>query len=227
VTRLPAIPTAKRGLFELNSAWQQRANEQLDMEHVEHLASVLSDGGTLPALDVVALENGALAVVDGYHRFAAYVRAGLSTIPYRVVAHGADEVLYQSAAANKGNGRHRSAECKRKAIRTALSTAQGADAENTEIAKHCGVSVDLVRSVRAEVRGAPSAAAERRQIITGEHGTGGEGAPKRGRRCFGTRRNSPRRRGALPRAFGAEVARDRRALRRAGERGGSAEARPR
>lgn len=160
-----SVSMAKRALFEVRDEWLTRP---IDNDHVEVLVGVLNDGGELPPLTVVRLESGALAVVDGNHRFAAYAAAKRDRIPYRIVADGEAAIEWWLAAANSAHGKNRSAAEKREAVARALRAPEGGDMDNVGIARWCGVSVDLVRSVRAEERGAPSAAAERRQVLDGK-----------------------------------------------------------
>jgi hypothetical protein len=162
------IATAKPGLFETRTDWQARAMKDLDPEHIEQLRAVLQEGRELPPLSVVTIEDGGLAVVDGYHRYAAYCAEERREIPYVVVGQGEAAVLWQLARANAEHGRSRTSADKREAVKRALDAPEGADASNAAIARWCCVSVDLVRVVREDVRGAPSAAAERAQIISGE-----------------------------------------------------------
>ena len=157
-----AIATAKVGLFDVRAEWQAREEKELDLEHVAQLAAVLEEGGDLPPLSVVKMENGTLAVVDGYHRFRAYVDAGHDRIPFEIVAEGAERIPFHLGHANSQHGRGRSPASKRRSVLYVLESPEGADLDNVGIARWCGVSVNLVRSVRAEVRGAPSASAERR-----------------------------------------------------------------
>lgn len=163
------VSTAKRGLFELRDEWLTRP---IDDEHVGLLRGVLDEGGELPPLSVVVLDSGALGVVDGNHRFAAYAAEKRATIPYRVVGRGDACIPWWLAAANRDHGKSRGHDEKRLAVERAIAAPEGADQSNADLARHCGVSVDLVRSVREAVRGAASAAAERRQILDGERSAG-------------------------------------------------------
>lgn len=183
-------PHAKLGLFDLRTEWQARSVATLDTEHVSALAATLSDGGALPPLSVVELESGALALVDGYHRYAAYLEAQVREAPYTVVGRGEAAIAWHLARANATNGRERTRADKRAAVRRALEAPEGADMSNVDIARWCCVSDELVRSVRAEVRGAASAAEERQQVIRGERAAEGSAEVSRETSRDARRRNA-------------------------------------
>lgn len=161
------IATAKIGLFEQRTEWQARADKDLDMEHVERLVCALDEGHDLPPIRVVKLSNGALGIVDGYHRLGAYVMAHRELVPFEIVGHGEECIGWHLARANAENGRARTIADKRLAVRRALSAPEGVNASNAAIARWVGVSDELVRDIRVEMRGAPSAAAERREVLDG------------------------------------------------------------
>lgn len=183
--------TAKAGLFELRSEWQARADAQLDMEHVEAMAEAIRDGAQIPPVHVVEQSDGSLALVDGYHRFSAFLKAGVERIPYELV--GSEVSLeWTLARANATNGRERTNADKRAAVTRAVSAPEGGDMSNVDIARWCCVSVDLVRSVRSDVRGAPSAAAERQQVLAGQReAEGSASVPGRTKRREAANRGSP------------------------------------
>jgi hypothetical protein len=160
--------TARADLFVLKPEWQARREKTPNDEHVAAMRGSLQDGHELPPVSVVKLEDGGLALVDGYHRFEAMCREGRDRIPFVIVASGSESIEWQLARANAGNGWHRTREEKRDAVKRALEAPEGADTDNVGIARWCCVSVDLVRDVRDAVRGAPSAAAERKQILRGD-----------------------------------------------------------
>ena len=183
------IATAKRGLFEIRDEWLTRP---IDDEHVAVLRAVLDEGGDLPPLSVVILESGALGVVDGNHRFAAYAAEKRAAIPYRVVGRGDACIPWWLAAANRDHGKSRGHDEKRLAVGRAIAAPEGADQSNADLARHCGVSVDLVRSVRAEITGATSAAAERRQAATAALASAGDTSERATAAAAGTSRHAVR-----------------------------------
>jgi transposase-like protein len=105
-------------------------------------------------------------VVDGYHRHTALLAilsldpkaAILDRVPIRIVAKGDDDrAAWLALAANLVPGcRPRSREDKRRVVALALEHPFAGDTSQADLAAQCGVSVDLVASVRAERRGAPS-----------------------------------------------------------------------
>lgn len=155
------IAGVKLGLVMVSPEWQPRA--ALDTAHVLELHEAIQGGRTLPALDVVEVEDG-YALVDGYHRHAAMLATGQRTCELRVVAKGDRETArWWSFAANRAHGLKRTPADKRRTVRDALSHGYAADMSNADLAEHCGVGLTLIADVRKEME-APSpktAAAER------------------------------------------------------------------
>lgn len=147
------------GLVAVHPDWQHRVGE--NAEHTKDLVEAYESGAVLPPLDAVELHDGSYALVDGYHRLAAKRALGHDRVDLRVVAKGSqDDAVWWACAANRTHGLRRSAEEKRKAVAAALSHANAGDLSNKDIAAHCGVSYDLVASMRSRPKEAEARAVE-------------------------------------------------------------------
>jgi len=155
--RLPK--RAKPGLFDARAEWQVR-EVGYDPDHAAQLRAHLEAGGSLPPVEVVTLDDGALGIVDGFHRFAAHVAARSETIPYVIVGAGEDAVPWLLARANATHGLPRTTQEKTDAVRRALGCDEAADMSQKDLAAYCGVPVRLVAAVRKEMTGHASARAE-------------------------------------------------------------------
>jgi transposase-like protein len=156
--------TVALGDLKLISDLQPRA--ALDPEAVEDYAALY---GVLPCplppvlvFEVIEpSEACGLCVIDGWHRVEAARRAGRQRICYEIADSGTlDDARWIAARANARHGVRRTNADKRRAIEMALKSEQNEDQSNRAIARHVGVSYELVRRVRAELiegNGAPDA----------------------------------------------------------------------
>lgn len=144
-----------------------QTREALNRDHIEDLTNALDAGESLPPLDVLELPDGALCVVDGFHRLAAYQTFGSTHAPMRVVGAGTlDDARRIALKANSDpRGLKRTTADKRHAVGLALTHIEAPKWSDVRIAELCAVSVDLVRKVRAE-RDEASETAEARAEAT-------------------------------------------------------------
>ena len=84
---------------------------------------------------------------DGFHRVAAYVRAGRFEIPAKVITGDAGAALLHAAGADRQHGLRRTADDKRRAVRMLLTDAEWERASNAWIAEMCHVSDHTVAAV--------------------------------------------------------------------------------
>lgn len=82
-------------------AYQVR--QGLDGATIARYANVLAEGGTMPPIGVAAV-NGALVVIDGWHRLAAHERRGIGQIEAEITRATASEARWMAAAANLRHG---------------------------------------------------------------------------------------------------------------------------
>jgi len=128
-----------------------QARECMSGETVEEYADLYRAEETLPPLEVFDV-NGALVVVDGFHRLDAAFRAagslaGVATLPVKVVGRGPmKDAVWHALGTNTRHGLKRTRADKRKAVRMALEL--GTDRSDREIGRQAGVSHTMVSKWR-------------------------------------------------------------------------------
>lgn len=134
-----------------DGATQPRAG--LDNQHVEDLIQALTEGATLPAIDVM-FDGTFYWVYDGFHRIAAHERLGRTQISANVYQGAQTDAQWESYAVNKSHGLKRSNEDKKRQVKAALRHPKGATLSNSQIAKHVGVDEKTVRFYREQLESA-------------------------------------------------------------------------
>lgn len=90
-------------------------------------------------------------LVDGFHRFEAYRKRGVESVPCFVKEGNLDDAREFACCANQDHGLPRSATDKRNAVE-AFFTIPGRDTlTNSEVARRIGVSTPFVKNVREEL----------------------------------------------------------------------------
>lgn len=125
---------------------------ELNQEVVAEYAETYKAGETMPPV-VVFYDGANYWLADGFHRFFAAKKAGLTQI-YEQVETGSqrDAVLY-SLSANATHGLKRSNADKRKAVMTMLQDKEWSQWSDREIARQCKVSNHLVADGRQSLTG--------------------------------------------------------------------------
>lgn len=126
----------------LNKAFQPRNG--LDEETIEEYAEDIKDG-TFPPIEVVVVDDK-MFVVDGFHRVEACRDAKVKQIKAVVRTGSKSLAQWLAASSNRKHGLRRTNADKRRAVKMALQAAPAASLR--EIAEHCGVSHELVRTVK-------------------------------------------------------------------------------
>ena len=126
----------------LSKSYQPRSG--LDEETIAEYADEIADG-SFPAVEVVHIDDK-FFVVDGFHRVEAAREAKIKEI--KAVVRKGDKHLAQwlAASSNRKHGLRRTNADKRRAVR--MATLAAPHASLREVAEHCGVSHELVRSVK-------------------------------------------------------------------------------
>ena len=122
----------------------------LDAQHVEDLIQALTDGATLPAIDVM-FDGTFYWLFDGYHRTEAHERLGRTKIFANVHQGEQADAQWASYAANKAHGLKRSNEDKKRQVLAALRHAKAPTFSNREIARHIGVDEGTIRYYRTQM----------------------------------------------------------------------------
>lgn len=167
------------GLDEVvaDEAVQPRANG-LDAAHVEEMAGwLLADPGRdLPPVVVYAdPDTNDHVLSEGFHRLAAYRRAGREAIPCEVRDGDRAAARLNAAASNRGHGLKRSNEDKNNAVRIVLTLKP--DWTQDAIAEFVGVDQKTVGDVKADLAAIAAAKGEIRKSLNSKPK---HGASKRG-----------------------------------------------
>ena len=85
---------------------------------------------------------------EGFHRYHAHRRAEKTSIVANVIPGTLRDAILFSLAANAKHGLRRTPADKRKSVQTMLDDPEWSQWNNSEIAKHCGVSAPFVKSMR-------------------------------------------------------------------------------
>lgn len=147
------------------------------------IASVRTDGGTQSRAclegDVIAdyaeaIRGGAVFppvtlffdgadhwLADGFHRYHAYSRAGLATMPADVRQGSQRDAILYSVGANASHGLRRTNDDKRRAVDRLLRDTEWGAKSDRWIAEKCGVSDPFVGKLRREVQTVSSSPAKR------------------------------------------------------------------
>lgn len=114
---------------------------------VAEYAEAYADGHALPEL-VVFFDGTDYWLADGFHRFHAARRAGLSELVVNLKQGTQREAILYSVGANATHGLRRTNDDKRKAVRTLLDDAEWSKLSDREIARRCCVTQPFVSSLR-------------------------------------------------------------------------------
>jgi hypothetical protein len=118
----------------------------MNWETISEYCAFFRGGETPPPLEVFEVE-GELVVVDGFHRLEAGRRAGVVTLPVKIVGKGSmADAQRHALGTNQKPGLPRTRADKRRAVKMALDLYDGQS--NRQIAKHVGVSHVFVANVR-------------------------------------------------------------------------------
>lgn len=120
---------------------------EINEDAVSEYANDIEGGDQFPAVTVF-FDGIHFYLADGYHRYHAHKRAGKVSIHCEVFNGTIRDAIYYSTAVNAKHGMRRSYADRRKAVMTLLDDFEWGQKSNTEIAKHCGVSVSFVSNLR-------------------------------------------------------------------------------
>jgi hypothetical protein len=151
----------------IDGGTQPRASINLDA--VNEYAEAITSGASLPPPTV--FHDGAdYWLADGFHRYHANKKIGAVSLECEVIEGTQRDAVLYSLSANQTHGLRRSNEDKRKAVMTMLNDPDWAQWSNNQIAKKCGVSLDLVNRSRLSLNDSLSEEPQERTYTT-KHGT--------------------------------------------------------
>lgn len=116
---------------------------------VEDYAQIVRDGTDFPPV-VVFHDGKKYWLADGFHRLAAYEKAGAVEIEADIRQGTKRDAILFSVGANSDHGLPRTNDDKRRAVMTLLNDGEWSAWSNREIARRAGVSEKFVRSLRPE-----------------------------------------------------------------------------
>jgi len=129
----------------LNKQTQSRV--AISQDTVAEYAEDMIAGQTFPPITVFfdGIEN---YLVDGYHRYFAYKKAGIDSVEVNVLNGTLRDAVLYAVGVNDDHGLRRSNEDKRKAVLTLFDDMEWAEWTDAIIAKKCKVSATFVGRIR-------------------------------------------------------------------------------
>lgn len=119
----------------------------IDSETVDDYAESIRSGTEMPPA-VVFYDGAQYWLAGGFHRREAHAKAGKPSMLCEVREGTRRDAVLFSVGANATHGLRRKSEDKRRAVLTLLADSEWSRWSNREIARACGVSEFLVRSLR-------------------------------------------------------------------------------
>jgi len=120
---------------------------EINEDTVSEYAADIEAGDQFPPV-IVFFDSTHFYLADGYHRYYGHKRAGKVSIQCEVINGTIRDAIYYSTAVNSKHGMRRSYADRRKAVMTLLEDFEWSLKNNTEIAKHVGVSISFVSNLR-------------------------------------------------------------------------------
>jgi len=129
---------------------QTQSRTAINQEVVADYCDAMLDGKEFPALTVF-FDGIHYYLVDGYHRYFAAKKAGITEFDASVVNGSLRDAILYATGANDKHGLQRSFEDKRKAVMTLLDDMEWSEWSDGKIARQCNVSASTVNRVRKEL----------------------------------------------------------------------------
>ena len=149
-TKVTSLP-----LSEINVDQGCQARAAMNDETIDEYVEVMKEKGDEPFPAVVVFHDDTdFWLSDGFHRRAAAVKAGLTTLKARIHRGTRRDAILHSVRANATHGLRRSSADKRRAVTMLLQDEEWSKWSNREISRRCGVdegSVRRLRSITAEI----------------------------------------------------------------------------
>jgi hypothetical protein len=139
--------TKQMKLNQLTIDGGTQSRVKIIQEAVDEYAESLKGGSRFPPV-LVYYDGIKYYLTDGYHRYFAHQKAGITDIEVQIVNGTLRDAILRSFSVNSENGRHRTNEDKRNAVQAMLDDFEWQFWNTSEIAKACRVSVNLVETMR-------------------------------------------------------------------------------
>lgn len=117
---------------------------------VRDYASAMRLGDVFPPVSAIT-DGCEYWLVDGFHRVAALEYNGQDSVVVVYASGTVADAMWESCAANKAHGLHRSNADKRRAVERALLNPRGARLSDRQIGRYCSVHHDTVGRIRREL----------------------------------------------------------------------------
>lgn len=128
-----------------------QARAEIHDDTVAEYAEAMEDENTVFPPCIVYYDGKNYWLADGFHRVAAWKRAGRVEVPAEVRQGDRRRAILHSVAANSTHGLRRSNADKRRAVMTLLEDDEWSQWSNREIARKCAVSEAMVRNLRGPI----------------------------------------------------------------------------
>jgi hypothetical protein len=122
----------------------------IDDEIVREYADYITAGVKFPPLRVF-WDGSTHWLADGFHRVAAYLKAGVNAVECEVYTGTQQDAQWYSFSANKAHGLRRNNADKQQAVRAALAHDRAAGLSDAMIAEHVGVSDRMIAEHRKAI----------------------------------------------------------------------------
>lgn len=127
-----------------------QSRTRTDQGTVDDYKEAMSAGAVMPPI-VVALVDGSLYILDGWHRVNAARDLSYSEIEAEIIEMSEAEAIWRAASANQSHGLRRSNADKIRAVEMVLELPASEVLSDREIARRIGVSHEFVRQHRNRV----------------------------------------------------------------------------
>ena len=131
--------------ISLNKQTQSRM--AISQETVVEYADAMLDGVTFPNITVF-FDGIHHYLVDGYHRYFAYKKAGITEVDADIISGTLRDAVLYAVGVNNEHGLRRTSDDKRKAVMTLLDDLEWCEWTDTTIANACKVSSMTVGRIR-------------------------------------------------------------------------------
>jgi ParB-like chromosome segregation protein Spo0J len=131
--------------ISLNKQTQSRV--AICQDTVVDYAEAMLDGQSFPKITVF-FDGIQHYLVDGYHRYFAYKKAGVTEVPAEIINGTLRDAVLYAVGVNNDHGLRRTNEDKRKAVMTLLDDLEWCEWSDSAIAKACRVSAMTVGRIR-------------------------------------------------------------------------------
>jgi len=135
-------------LIRIDGGTQSRA--EINSAVVAEYAEAIENGSVFPPIRVF-FDGVSYWLGDGFHRYFAHLKAGKTGIAADVTNGTQRDAILHSLSANSLHGLRRTNADKRKAVTAMLQDFEWQEWSNSEIARHCHVSLPLVAQIKKDL----------------------------------------------------------------------------